>query len=173
MQLGENDAYLYALAQISTAFVGFSALIALLREALGDGVSRLEAWVTRVFVQLGFTVTASALTPVVLIMCGAPPLLVWRAASGVVGTFVLIFSATYPWRRFAVSGRRAPLFVYADLVLLASTSVFLLYVAAASVRLPAAWYAAGITAVFLVSGLGYIHALGGAEKRPVMGRRRQ
>jgi hypothetical protein len=61
-----ESTYLYALASISTTFVGFSALIMTVRQTLGDGLSELEAWITRTFVQLGFLVTAGAMTPLLL-----------------------------------------------------------------------------------------------------------
>ena len=62
--------YLLALAAISTTFVGFSALIMLFRQALGGGVTRLDSWITLVFVQLGFLVTAGSLGPPLLSLLG-------------------------------------------------------------------------------------------------------
>jgi hypothetical protein len=61
--------YLYALCAASTTFVGFSALIMLVRQSMGGGISELESWITRTFVQLGFKVTAGALSPVALTLC--------------------------------------------------------------------------------------------------------
>ena len=52
MQPSEST-FLYALATIATTFEGFSALIMTVRQVLGHGLSELEAWITRTFVQLG------------------------------------------------------------------------------------------------------------------------
>jgi hypothetical protein len=109
---------LYALASISSTFVGFSALIMMVRQTLGDGLSELAAWITRTFVQLGFLVTAGAMTPPLLALCGFSDDFIWRLRSGVIGAIMLIFVATYPTRRRAVAGKPALVFVYLDLFLL-------------------------------------------------------
>jgi hypothetical protein len=102
-----ESTYLYALASISTTFIGFSALIMMVRQALGDGLSELAAWITRTFVQLGFLVTADAMTPPLLALCGFSDDFIWRLCSGVIGAIMLIFVATYPTRRRAVAGKPA------------------------------------------------------------------
>jgi hypothetical protein len=91
-----ESTYLYALASISTTFVGFSALIMMVRQTLGDGLSELEAWITRTFVQLGFLVTAGAMTPPLLALCGLSDDFIWRLCSGIIGAIMLIFVAAYP-----------------------------------------------------------------------------
>src|SRR5258708_33725667 len=103
--------FLYALASISTTFVGFSALIMMVRQTLGDGLSDLEAWITRTFVQLGFLVTAGALTPPLLALCGYADEPIWRLCSGILGAIMLSLVLTYPPRRRAVAGKSAPAFV--------------------------------------------------------------
>jgi hypothetical protein len=113
-----ESTYRYALASISTTFVGFSALIMMVRQTLGDDLSELAAWIIRTFVQLGFLMTAGAMTPPLLALCGLSDDFIWRLCSGVIGAIMLIFVATYPTRRRAVAGKPAPVFVYLDLFLL-------------------------------------------------------
>ena len=152
--------FLYALATISATFVGFSALIMMLRQTLGHDLSELEAWITRRFVQLGFMVTAGALTPPLLALCRFQEDLIWRLCSGIFGAMMLIFVVAYPARRKAVAGIPAPAFVYLDLFLLLGAAAILVSNAAGRPRAPnAGFHAAGLTGVLFVSGLGYLHAL--------------
>jgi hypothetical protein len=161
-----ESTYLDALASISTTFVGFSALIMTVRQTLGDGLCELEAWITRTFVQLGFLVTAGAMTPPLLALCGFSDDFIWRLCSGIIGAIMLIFVATYPTRRRAVAGMPAPTFVYLDLLLLlAPIAILALNVGGGNVTdVPlgpgGGLYAAALTGVLFISGIGYLHALG-------------
>jgi hypothetical protein len=156
-----SAAYFYTLATIATTFVGFSALIMMLRQTFGDGLSNLEVWITRTFVQLGFLVTAGALTPPLLGLWQVREAMIWRVCSGTFGAILLIFVVTYPARRRKKSGVSTPYFVWLDLILLLG-SIALFGVNAVGRPLPpnAALHAAGLTTALFVSGLGYLHALG-------------
>jgi hypothetical protein len=156
----QESTFLYELATIATTFVGFSALIMTVRQVLGHGLSELEAWITRTFVQLGFLITAGALTPPLLALLGLREALLWRLCSVVFGAILLVFVVTYPRRRRNVAGVRAPWFVYVDLALLFGSIVLLTLNAVGWPLAPnAGLYAAGLTEALFVSGLGYLHAL--------------
>lgn len=47
--------YLYTLATVSITFVGFSVFFILIRQALGGTVSEFDIFLTKNFLQLGFT----------------------------------------------------------------------------------------------------------------------
>jgi hypothetical protein len=166
-----QSTYLYALASISTTFVGFSALIMMVRQTLGDGLSELEAWITRTFVQLGFLVTAGAMTPPLLTLCGFSDDLIWRTCSGIVGAIMLIFVVTYPTRRRAVARKPAPAFVFLDLfLLLGPIAMLAMNVVGQNVldkplRPSGGLYAAALTGILFISGLGYLHALGALRRQ--------
>jgi len=158
--------YLYALAQISATFVGFSALITLLRESLGEGVSAFEAWVTRAFIELGFSVTAAALTPTVLMLCKLDDALIWHLCSAAYGIFILIFALSYPFRRRAVSGRKTPFYIHLDVALLLCVAAVLGWIAGHAVGpVTSGLYAASVTSVLFVGGIAYLHAFGMLIKR--------
>jgi hypothetical protein len=53
--------YLYTLATVSITFVGFSVFFILIRQALGQTMSEFDIFLTRNFLQLGFTVAVCAL----------------------------------------------------------------------------------------------------------------
>src|SRR5215831_17216514 len=99
------------LAEVSTTFVGFAALIMSFRQTIGGGYTRLDSWITLIFVQLGFIVTAGALSAPLLLLVGLPPPVVWRVCSGAAGLVVAAFALTYPARRHAVARRKAPAYV--------------------------------------------------------------
>jgi hypothetical protein len=156
---------LYVVCTTSVSFVGFSALVMSVRQGLSGGISTLEAWITRTFVQLGFLVSAGALTPPVLAVCQARADITWRLCSGAMGVVLLIFAGTYPSRRSAVSGVPTPKFVRMDLGLLVAVTAVLLFNSLGwPVRPSAGLYAAGLVGVLFVSGLGYLHALGAGTR---------
>jgi hypothetical protein len=153
--------YLYALGEISTTFVGFSALIMIFRQTVGGGLSPLDSWITLVFIQLGFIVTAGSLAPPVLALCGMPAPLVWRLCSVTVALVVAVFAATYVQRRRVVSGAAAPYYVWANLALLAMCVAVLLANAIGAPFAPnAGAFALGLTGTLFVGGIGYLNALG-------------
>jgi hypothetical protein len=165
MEAAEST-YFYALCATSTTFVGFSALIMLVRQSMGDGVSELEAWITRTFVQLGFKVTAGALSPAALALCHVRTMVIWRLCSAVLATVLFLFVVTYPSRRRRVARAPAPLFVYLDLfLLLAACSVLASNATGWTLEPNAGLYAIGLTSILFVSGLGYLHALGAVRQR--------
>jgi hypothetical protein len=157
----DPTAFFGVLATVSTSFVGFSALIMSFRQAMGGGYTRLDSWITLIFVQLGFIVTAGALAAPLLLLAGLPAPFVWRLCSGTAGLVVAAFAATYPARRHRVARRKAPLYVWADLALLAACIAELFANAAGWPHPPnPAGLALGLTGALFVAGLGYLHALG-------------
>ncbi|HEY3798023.1 MAG TPA: hypothetical protein VGL58_06675 [Caulobacteraceae bacterium] len=160
-----GSAYLYVLAAVSTTFVGFSALIMTFRQATGGGLSRFESFVTQVFVHLGFLVTAGSLTPPLLALCGLDAGWIWRGCSIGVAVVVGLFGVTYPARRRAVSGAATPLVIRIDAALLAVMALAFVSNAAGWPTAPGAGlYAFGLTGTLFVTGLGYLHALGGLSR---------
>ena len=92
----DANAVFGVLATVSTTFVGFSALIMSFRQTIGGGSTRLDSWITLIFVQLGFIVTAGALSAPLLLLAGLPAAAVWRLCSGAAGLGSGVFAATAP-----------------------------------------------------------------------------
>ena len=65
--------YLYTLASLSVTFVGFSALVIILRQTMGGEMSKLDILITRIFIQLGFIVAGGAMLPALLQLFALPP----------------------------------------------------------------------------------------------------
>jgi hypothetical protein len=148
-----------------TTFVGFSAIIMIFRQTVGGSLSPLDSWITLVFVQLGFLVTAGSLSAPLLALCDATPTMVWRVCNAGVGLLVATFAASYPLRRRAVSGMPTPVFVWIDLLLLAICTIVLLGNAVGRPRAPnPASFSVGLTGMLFTAGLGYLHALSSLHK---------
>ncbi len=155
-----GTAYLYTLATLAVTFVGFSALVILLRQAFGGALSDLEILITRIFIQLGFIVTAGALLPPLLALFGLTSTVVWRLCSLITAIPSFVFAVTYPSRRRIASGLPTPLAIMADVVVLTSIAIMLfLSAAGVGVKAGAGPYAASLTFILFLSGYAYLQAL--------------
>jgi hypothetical protein len=152
--------YLYTLATLAVTFVGFSALVLILRQTLGGQMSRLDVLITRIFIQLGFLVAAGAMLPPLLMLFALPAGQVWRIASAAVALPSLLFACTYPSRRRTASGASTPLVIWVDVVVILALSVLLLLNAAALLggEGPGA-FAGALTGILFVAGWAYLQAL--------------
>lgn len=152
--------YLFTLATLAVTFVGFSALVIILRQTIGGEMSRLDVLVTRIFIQLGFIVAAGAMLPSLLSLLGLPPDLLWRLSSVAAALPSFIFAITYPSRRRAASGVKTPIAIWVDVPILLSAAVILAWNAVgAGVRPGAGLFAVGLTAILFLSAWAYLQAL--------------
>ena len=152
--------YLYTLATLAVTFVGFSALVILLRQAFGGGLSKLEILITRIFIQLGFIVAAGAMLPPLLALFGWPATRIWRICSLVTAVPSFIFAVTYPSRRRAAAGVATPIAIWVDVIVLTLDSL-MLFGSAVDIGVEAAPgpYAASLTFILFLSGYAYLQAL--------------
>ena len=152
--------YLYTLATLSVTFVGFSALVILVRQAFGGELSKLEILITRIFIQLGFLVTAGSMLPPLLALFGWPESRIWRVASLVTSIPVFIFAVTYPSRRRRASGVATPIAIWADVIVLTAITIMLFFSAfGIGVRAGAGPYAGSLTFVLCIAGYAFLQAL--------------
>jgi hypothetical protein len=152
--------YLFALATVSVTFVGFSALVIILRQTIGGEMSRLDVLVTRIFIQLGFIVAAGAMLPPLLMLFALPPSLTWRISSIAAAAPSFLFAVTYPSRRHAASGVPTPLVIWIDVLILLAAALILAWNAAGVGIEPSAGpFAAALTAILFLSGWAYLQAL--------------
>jgi hypothetical protein len=160
-----TTSYLYGLGEISTTFVGFSAIIMIFRQTAGNNLSPLDCWITLVFIQLGFLVTAGSLSASLLAVCGMPSRVVWRPCSIIVGAIVAVFTASYPRRRQKVSATRAPVFVWIEMLLLSGCTIVLIGNAVGRPFSPnSARFCVGLTGILFIAGFGFLYALGGLHR---------
>ena len=160
MQDLPGSVYLYALATVSITFVGFAALIIVIRSAVGRGLSKYDTYFLLSFIQVGFISTAGSLVPSLLNMYGWNAHVVWRASSVATLLPMVCFIAHLPQRRRVATGRPLPRFL---IVLLAIQSLVVLTLIAQAAgffdgRDPAV-YASSIAVILITSGVAYLIAL--------------
>ena len=152
--------YLLALAALAVSFVGFSSLVITLRKSVGSELSRLDEFVMRTFIQLGFMVAAGGLLPPLLSLSALGAVQIWRLASLALSVPVLFFAITYPYRRQLVSHKRTPTRVLNDVAVLSAASALLMLNASGLFFAPGALaFAGSLTLILCLSGWAFMRAL--------------
>jgi hypothetical protein len=135
---------------------------------MGGAISKYDSFFTLSFVQTGFIVTAGSMLPQLLALFEWSHAAVWRVSSTVMAIIVLSFIATFPVRRRAATGARAPLYVD---VLLAFQVLIAMSLISNAIGKPlepgAALYASAMAAFLLTSGIAYLFALSVTLRVPV------
>jgi hypothetical protein len=151
---------LYTLATLSVTFAGFAALLLMLRQSAGAGLSALDRFLARTVVGHFFWLAAGGIFPSVLSLYELPEQWVWRASALLFGLPMLWLLLTYQRRRIAATGKAAPLRIVIIFIGLGSLSVLAMigYVFA-NLAYPAAAYASAITINFVTHGYAVVTAL--------------
>jgi hypothetical protein len=89
-------------------FAGFCAIVIVLRQAIGEGLSGFHVLLTSVYLEAGLATTAFCMLPPLLTLCGVPALAVWRTSSGVIIAAILLYGWSYPSRRRVKTFDRLP-----------------------------------------------------------------
>ena len=119
--------YLYTMAILGMSFMGFAAVVMLLRQTLGSHLRAFDTLFARVYMEFGLIATIGAMLPSLLMFWELPPAAVWRVSSSLLGISLLVFTVTYPARRRAASREPTPRYVRANLsILLMISLTFLL-----------------------------------------------
>lgn len=152
--------YLYTLATLAVTFVGFSALVIIMRQTLGGEMSKLDILITRIFIQLGFMVAAGCMLPPMLSIFPISDTQIWRISSIAMALPSFAFATTYPSRRKAASGVSMPLNIWIGVLclLLLSLGLFCNATGLFTFSGPGP-FAAALTGILFVSGWGYLQAL--------------
>jgi hypothetical protein len=96
---GAGANYLYALATLAMTFAGFCAIVIVLRQAIGKGLSGFHVLLTSLYLEAGLGTTAFCMLPPLLALCGVPQNVVWRTSSGIIVAVIVLYGWTYPRRR--------------------------------------------------------------------------
>jgi hypothetical protein len=105
---GAGTNYLFALATLAMTFAGFCAIVIVLRQAIGKGLSGFHVLLTSLYLEAGLATTAFCMLPPLLALCGIPLPAVWRTSSGVIMVVILLYGWTYPRRRHVKTLDRLP-----------------------------------------------------------------
>jgi len=103
-----NSAYLYTLALIAIGFVGFSAIVLILRQSAGSALSSLDTIVARLFMTRGFTITYLSMLPMLLAAFDLSQSAVWRISSALAGVSLAVMHVGYQLLRGRITGEPTP-----------------------------------------------------------------
>src|SRR6516225_6549380 len=103
-----GSAYLYTLATLAMTFAGFCAIVIVLRQTTGKGISGFHLVLTRLYLESGLFSAAFSMLPSLLALCGLTETTVWRVSSAIIATVLICFGATYPTRRAAITAGSLP-----------------------------------------------------------------
>ena len=151
---------LYTLATLSVTFAGFAALLLMLRQSAGAGLSALDRFLARTIVGHFFWLSAGAIFPAVFALYDLPEPWVWKASSLLFGLPMLALLLTYQRRRIAATGKAAPPVIIVVFIGVGSLSLAAMigYVFGGFAH-PAAAYASAITINFVTHGFAVVTAL--------------
>jgi len=107
-----NSAYLYTLALVAIGFVGFSAIVLILRQSAGSALSSLDTIVARLFMTRGFMVTYLSLLPIALAAFDLSQSAVWRISSALAGVCLILMHVGYQILRGRITGEPTPLHLW-------------------------------------------------------------
>jgi hypothetical protein len=125
MEMPESG-YLYTVAILGMTFIGFSAIVMLLRQTVGLKLRPFDALFAHVYMEFGLIISAGAMLPPLVSFWGADAPMVWQISSALVGAPLLLFGLTYPTRRRAASGERTPMYVQINVSIVILISLALL-----------------------------------------------
>jgi len=92
-------AYLYTIAVIGITFIGFSAIVMMLRQTSGQPLERFDILIAHIYMEFGLLVSVGALLPPLLSFWGLSVQAVWCLSSAPLGAALLLIGVTYPARR--------------------------------------------------------------------------
>jgi hypothetical protein len=144
-----GSGYLFNLSVIATTFAGFAGLTVIFREILGGKLTKLDGFVIRTFIQLGFLAAFGSILPPLLYLFELSPPTIWRTASIITALLLGAWSFSFPIRRHAASPTRAPVPIWITIFALDAAALALL----ANAVWPASHYATGIYATAVTLNL--------------------
>jgi hypothetical protein len=110
-----GTSYLYTMAILAMTFIGFSAIVMLLRQTLHGKLSRLDLMIAQSYMEFGLMISVGAMLSPLLSSWELSPAIIWRVSSGLLAACVLVFAFTYPARRRKASHEPTPLYVKINL----------------------------------------------------------
>jgi hypothetical protein len=107
-----NSTYLYTLALIAVGFVGFSAIVLILRQSAGTALSPLDTIVARLFMARGFTITYLSMLPMLLAAFDLSHSAAWRISSALAGVSLVVMHLGYQLLRARITREPTPLHLW-------------------------------------------------------------
>ena len=156
-----NAAYLYTLALIAIGYVGFTAIVLIMRQSLGGTLSSLDTLVARLFMVRGFLITYLSMAPMLLAGFEFSRTTVWQVSSALGGLSLLVVHVGYQVMRRRTTGDPTPLHLWFYTVSGFTFGIVLLANASAIVPTAiAAIYVAAVTLDMIQASVAFVHHFG-------------
>ena len=156
-----NAAYLYTLALIAVGYVGFTAIVLILRQSLGGPLSPLDTLVARLFMGWGFMITYLSMLPVLLAAFKLGHTAVWRISSALGGLSFLTLHVGYQVLRGRMTGEPTPRHLWFHTASGLALGIVMLANAAAVVPTAVgAIYLAGVTLDMIQASFAFVQHFG-------------
>lgn len=162
-----GEIFLYTLATLLVTFAGFSALLMMLRQAVGAQLSPLDRFLTRTVVGHAMVLLGGALLPPLLQLYALREVILWRVAAVIFGLVYLALLLTFSRRRAAAAGHAPPHLVQIVFIGLGSASLIAMiaYILCGLPRSPAV-YITALTFNFFTLALSFVVALEVVLRQP-------
>jgi hypothetical protein len=129
-----GTAYLYALSAVAVAFLGFTAIVVIIRQSLGDGLSSMQVLLVHTLIEHGFAVVGFALLPPLVALFDLSHDLIIRISSGAAAIGIAVWHLEFALRRYPrIAQRRPPTFAYINFAI---TTLFTLVLFANAAGIP-------------------------------------
>jgi hypothetical protein len=151
--------YLFTVGVIAATFAGFAGLTVIFRQILGGQPTKLDSFVVRIFVQLGFMTIGGSLLPPLLALFNLPSAVVWCASSSVMAVILGIWALSYPHRRHSISPRRVPFPIWCVIAVLDFAALTLAANAIVPTERAVGIYSAAITVILMGAGSFFLFSL--------------
>jgi hypothetical protein len=156
----KGAALLYTLATLAVTFAGFAALLLIIRQSAGGGLSPLDRFFARTVVGHFFWLAAGAIFPPLLALYDLSEPMVWKASALLFGLPMLALLLSFPHRRRVATGQPVPLRILIVMVVAGALSVAaMIAMVLTNVAVPFAVYATAIVINFLTYVFAFITAL--------------
>jgi hypothetical protein len=109
-----GSTYLYALAFVAAAFVGFSSVVVVIRRTIGVTLSRFQVLLARTDIELGFVVVGLSLLPMLISLFNLPHSLVLRGSSGIAALVLGFWLAIFVYRYRKATLAKLSIFALVD-----------------------------------------------------------
>jgi hypothetical protein len=156
-----NAAYLYTLALIAIGYVGFTAIVLILRQSLGGALSSLDALVARLFMVRGFVVTYLSIVPMLLASFELSHTTVWQVSSAIGGLSLVTVHVGYQVLRGRITGEPTPSHLWFYTISGFTFGIVLLANALALIPSAlAAIFVVGVTLDMMQASIAFVHHFG-------------
>jgi hypothetical protein len=112
-----GSTYLYALAFVAAAFVGFSSVVVVIRQTIGVTLSRFQVLLARTDIELGYIVVGLSFLPMLLSLSNKPHGLVLQASSGIAALVLVSWLVFFAFRYRKATSATLPVSAWLHLAL--------------------------------------------------------